>query len=263
MKLELVMADPAGNRTALVRTPAPPSLWGETAKKIMAKQELRAEQVGYCCPPWRPSALGRLEMMGGEFCGNAARSFALLLATEKGLGRSIVPIEVSGCSGILPVEADPEHETAACPLPLPLAIQELEVPDLGILPAVRMEGITHVIIHGKKADEDLFRAVCQSASNRWEWEALGGMFLDHDYHTLTPVVAVRGTGSTVFESSCASGSAAVAAWLSQRDGDGKRAYQLAQPGGSLTVRVLREGGRLKETVVSGRVRLEKAVWIDL
>ena len=261
MKLELVMADPAGNRTALVRTPVDPSLRGETAQKIMALGGLKAEQVGYCCPPLG-AALGRLEMMGGEFCGNAARSFGLLLAAERGAGKGTVQVEVSGCSGILPVEADPENETAACPVPLPFAMEELTVPGLGVLPAVRMEGITHVIIRGERAGEKAFRAVCQSAGDRWEWKALGGMFLSGD-HTLTPVVAVRAAGSIVFEGSCASGTAAVAAWLSQGEGEGEREYRFPQPGGVLTATVRREGDKLTEIKVSGRVRLEKRLWVEV
>lgn len=261
MKLRLVMADPAGNRTALVRTPVAPSLRGEVARRIMALGELRAEQVGYCCPP-SGDALGRLEMMGGEFCGNAARSFALLLAAQRGLGKSIIPIEVSGCSGILWLEADPESGTAACPMPLPFAIQELEVPGLGTTQAVRMEGITHVILQGAEAGEEVFRAVRQSASKSWDWQALGGMFLPGG-DALTPVVAVRGTATTVFESSCASGSAAVAAWLSQGEPDGEREYRFVQPGGELAVRVRKEQGSLTGLTVSGRVRLEKEIWAEV
>lgn len=260
MKLELVMADPAGNRTALVRTPVAPSLWGEAAKKIMADKGLKAEQVGYCRPP-QGDALGRLEMMGGEFCGNAARSFALLLAAERGLSRkAVVPIEVSGCSGILPAQVDLEGKTASCPLPLPFAIEELAVPGLGTFPAVRMEGITHVILRGVQAGEEAFRAIRQSAEKSWEWEALGGMFLSEDHHTLTPVVAVKKTGSTVFESSCASGSGAVAAWLSREEGDGEREYRFTEPGGVLSARTVRQAGKLTGLAVDGKVELEPAVW---
>ena len=261
MKLELVMADPAGNRTALVRTTVDPSLRGEVARKIMARRELRAEQVGYCCPPLG-NALGRLEMMGGEFCGNAARSFGLLLAADKGLAKTAVPIEVSGCSDVLSVEVDPENGTAACPLPLPLAIEEWEVPGLGTTQAVRMEGITHVIVRGKEAGEDAFRAIRQSADARGDWQALGGMFLSEDL-TLTPVVAVRETGSTVFEGSCASGTAAVAAWLSRGETDGERTYRLPQPGGVLSARVRMVGGKLTEIAVIGKVRLEKGIWVEV
>ena len=74
MKLRIIMADPAGNRTAIVRTPVPADQRAQIAAKILQINDLRAEQVGF-----ETSALmggtGRLEMMGGEFCGNAARSY--------------------------------------------------------------------------------------------------------------------------------------------------------------------------------------------
>ena len=82
MELRLIMADPAGNRTAIVRTPVPAELRAETAAKIMKIQELRAEQVGFEAVP-RLGGAGRLEMMGGEFCGNAARSFGFLCFSER------------------------------------------------------------------------------------------------------------------------------------------------------------------------------------
>ena len=83
MKLELVMADPAGNRTALVLSPVPPEGRGPLAARLMALPELHAEQVGFVLPP-SAGGLFRLEMMGGEFCGNAARSFGLYLAGSQG-----------------------------------------------------------------------------------------------------------------------------------------------------------------------------------
>ena len=81
MKITVVMADPAGNRTAIVRDPVPAGERGVVAARIMELPELRAEQVGFEVPP-RLGGAGRLEMMGGEFCGNAARSFGFLLWKE-------------------------------------------------------------------------------------------------------------------------------------------------------------------------------------
>ena len=254
MKLELVMADPAGNRTALVLTPVPPESRAGTARRLMALPELRAEQVGYCCPP-RAGGMARLEMMGGEFCGNAARSFGLLLAAQRGLGRSTVPVEVSGCPQVLPVAADPGEGSAFSPMPLPLEITGLPVPGLGTLPAVLLEGIVHVVARGVPPSGEEFRWVRRAADSRWNWDALGVLFLGEDGF-LAPAVAVRATGSTVFESSCASGSAALAAWLSRDRGDGVWDYRFPQPGGVISARAERTGGRLCSVTVGGPVSLE-------
>ena len=82
MKLRIIMADPAGNRTAIVRTPVPADQRAQIAAKLLQIKELRAEQVGFETSPVMGGA-GRLDMMGGEFCGNAARSYGYLLWKEK------------------------------------------------------------------------------------------------------------------------------------------------------------------------------------
>lgn len=265
MKLELVMADPAGNRTALVRTPVEPGERAETAKKIMALPRLRAEQVGFCCPPKTGKSLGHLEMMGGEFCGNAARSFALLLAAERGSGPRTVPIEVSGCGEVLLARADPSENTAACPMPLPTALEELPVPGLapeGPLPAVIFQGILHVIAQGIPPTQENFAAIREAVSRRWDWEAMGVMFLGAEGF-LSPAVEVRATGSLVFESSCASGSTALAVWLSRGLSEGERTYPIPQPGGTLSIRVEKRGGKLTGLTAGGPVTLEPAVTVEV
>ena len=256
MKLRLVMADPAGNRTALVLSPVPPERYAPLSRAVMALPELGAEQVGFVCPPRRQGSAGRLEMMGGEFCGNAARSFGLLLAARQGQQPRRVPIEISGCGDLLPVEADPGRNTAASPMPLPEAFERLAVPELSPLPlpAVLLPGITHVIAEGTAPSPEAFAAVRKAADARWDWDALGVLFLSAG--GFAPAVAVRATGSVVFESSCASGSTALASWLSREAGDGAAAYTFPQPGGTLTVRVERAGGTITGIVTGGPVALE-------
>ena len=78
--MRLYYADPAGNITAMVQSPIAPGDRVRVAKAILALG--RAEQVGFLTEP----ILGgdcRLEMMGGEFCGNAARSLGYLTALTR------------------------------------------------------------------------------------------------------------------------------------------------------------------------------------
>lgn len=264
MKLRLVMADPAGNRTALVLTPVPREQYAPLSRAIMTLPEPRAEQVGFACPPKGRDALGRLEMMGGEFCGNAARSFGLLLAEKQGPGPRTVPIEISGCGEVLWVEARPESRFAASPMPLPRAFDSLSVPELSLapLPAVLLPGITHVIVRGAAPSPAAFRVIQKAAKSRWDWEALGAMFFSPEGF-LTPAVAVRATGTAVFESSCASGSTALALWLARDLEQGERTFPIPQPGGTLTVRVAKAGGRITALTVGGPVALEPPREIEI
>ena len=94
MKIQYV--NPAGNVTAIVEGFVPMAERISLSKKILEKK--CAEQVGFETAP----ALGglyRLEMMGGEFCGNAARSFGYLKALESFTeGEHTIPVEISGQS---------------------------------------------------------------------------------------------------------------------------------------------------------------------
>ena len=83
MKLNIARADPAGNITLLVLSPVEKPARAETAARLMGMPQFQAEQVGFRCPP-QAGGDGRLEMMGGEFCGNATRAFGMLLAREIG-----------------------------------------------------------------------------------------------------------------------------------------------------------------------------------
>ena len=75
--------DPAGNMTAIVRGEFGNEKRVELAKQIL--QQEKAEQVGFEVPPVNGGDC-RLEMMGGEFCGNAVRAFAYLKASEQHSG---------------------------------------------------------------------------------------------------------------------------------------------------------------------------------
>jgi len=80
----VIIANPAGNITAFVLdNNIEKKDYIYVANKLMEIAELEIEQVGFVKEPKLGGEL-RLEMMGGEFCGNATRSFGLYLAMLKG-----------------------------------------------------------------------------------------------------------------------------------------------------------------------------------
>ena len=79
MELNILRADPAGNITVFVLDPVEKALRAAIAEKIMAIPELKAEQVGYACAA-EDDVDGHMEMMGGEFCGNATRAYGMYIA---------------------------------------------------------------------------------------------------------------------------------------------------------------------------------------
>lgn len=114
---------PGGNTTILVTDPVPPPLRAAVAAELMGEHHVHAEQVGFVS---LAGARPRIDMMGGEFCGNACRSLAALLALKRVLlagpgGLMSGEIESSGVDGALPVRVvhTPQGPDAAVRMPLP------------------------------------------------------------------------------------------------------------------------------------------------
>lgn len=97
MEFTYRIADPSGNTTALVQEGFPEKLRREAAALLM--QTGGVEQVGFLCPPRFAESAGRLEMAGGEFCGNATLSAAVWSAKNRVLiGQNPVELRIE-CSG--------------------------------------------------------------------------------------------------------------------------------------------------------------------
>ncbi|MBQ1741495.1 MAG: hypothetical protein II045_00210, partial [Oscillospiraceae bacterium] len=112
MTYHIVRADPAGNITLFVLDPVEKARRASLSAQLMAMPEWKAEQVGFLCEA-SGECDGHMEMMGGEFCGNATRAFGMLTAQNKGLhGRHSLIIETSGCDHPVAVDVDVEAGTA-------------------------------------------------------------------------------------------------------------------------------------------------------
>lgn len=257
----IVLADPAHNRTAFVLDDVAPAARPAVARALMALPE-GVEQVGFVRPCHGP-AWGRLEMMGGEFCGNAVRSFGLYLAKQRGLeGAAEVPVEISGCPHGLTVQADPAASTARAEMPLPI-----EVLSIGLegqdYPAIRFDGITHIILPDQAPQEARTHQAFETLSRRFDCDALGLLFWDTQRRFLTPVVSVRQTGTVVWESSCGSGCVALAAYLSQNCRNGAGTYVIEQPGGRISAQVIRQEGQIIQASIGGAVDIHPVRTIQL
>lgn len=122
MKLKVLRADPAGNITLYVLDPVPTN---QLAARLMELPGQGIEQVGFRCPPGH-GCDGRMEMAGGEFCGNATRAYGQLTAWERG-GAAPVRFEVSGCDHPVTVITDLAAGTAQTEMSLPLYTKEVNV----------------------------------------------------------------------------------------------------------------------------------------
>ena len=221
MKLQYVKLDPSGNTTILILDEVEPGRIPAVAAAVMRERSLCAEQVGFVQKPKNSAAMARMQMMGGEFCGNASRSFAAYLAMggQDGLpyrhrpapaGKRVFDVEVSGHDGILPIEVAGNGCENGCrvtaPMPLPQEIVWAKDEVFLEYAMVRFEGITHFVLHGIAPDAALYahaRAILRARGAT----ALdfGMMFADENMGGITPLVSIEAVG-TMAESSCGSGS---------------------------------------------------------
>lgn len=267
-RLQIVKISPTENMTVLVETPVPRARHAEIAEKLMAYGGVNCEQVGYIERPQNPAARARLQMMGGEFCGNATMSLASFLCFQDGMpagAQADIPLEVSGMEGTLACRvrclAEGEYE-GEVQMPRPLAVGERILAFSGDsypVVCVRMDGITHLLLNAQEVENpERFRgadssAVCLELLRAWaplfEEEAVGLVLCDFEKHAIRPLVYVKPTGSAVWERGCGSGSAAYGAAAAWKTG-GSVEIPVRQPGGVITVRA---GER--EISIRGKVKM--------
>ena len=242
MKLDYYLIDPTGNMTILVETPVPAASQPFCASALLAA-EPAAEQAGFLSPG-DADCDRALRMAGGEFCGNAAMSAAALFCDQAGRTGE-VRVRVSGAAAPVRVEIGGSPEggyTGAVEMPRPAAVEMVSLTAEGRsfrLPLVRYDGISHLILR-----EPLEKAFAERAVKRWCAElgadGLGLMLPGETAGTLTPLVYVPCGDTLYWEHSCASGTAAVGAYLAET---GEKAVDLcyAEPGGNLGVSAIPGG----------------------
>lgn len=259
IKLSIAMADPAGNRTAFIMTETDPSLYGRIGAAILKDPNLRAEQSGFVVPP-KMGGDARLEMSGGEFCGNATRSLGILIGRQKGLkAGDHLKIEVSGADHPLDVRLDEDGAWAEMPVPNPVSQVHIhgKEPDILTFPEVKMDGITHAILPDMEPDQELADRVIAYYRSETKVEAAGACFQFEGQ--LRPYVWVRETGAKLWESSCGSGTLAAAVFLARGVQKGTFRTDLRQPGGVLSAEVEKDSFRILTARIGGPVTLEPEV----
>lgn len=254
-------ADPSGNITGLVESPVSAPL-----RPFVTEQVLSAcpdmEQLGFVSSC--ESADIRLDMSGGEFCGNATLSAAALELMRNGQDKGTVSVSISGADEPLSVDVEKVSEgeyLGRVDMPLPKAVEQRTLPGGLSLPVVEFPGISHVIADTELSDEhaaELIAPWCEALGA----EALGIMLFDEAAMTLRPLVWVPGSGTLFWERSCASGSSALGAWLATRDA-ALQSLVLRQPGGEICVEAQLCRGRLSSLSMSGTVKLFDAKTLEI
>ena len=263
MELKFIKTSPTENMTLLIETPVKREKHLEVAEQLIAYGSVYAEQAGYIEIPENPAAAKRLQMMAGEFCGNASLSLAAVLAEEKGLSvgeETEILLEVSGADSLVNCLMKKEEKgfSGRVAMPLPKAMEHKEFHLNGEtyeLDVVVFEGISHIIVPvslwGEKAVE-----MAEQAAKVWAAEmpaAFGILLFDEEKGELKPLVSVQGV-TLIWERGCGSGTSAIGVYLAMKEGK-SLSVSLKQPGGIMGAEVSVENGKITSLFITGKVSI--------
>lgn len=263
MEIPFIKTSPTQNITVLVNAPVPRSEQPVLAARLLACDSVGGEQAGFIEPAALPGARLRLQMMGGEFCGNATMSLGAWLARQDGLpdgGCASYVLEVSGTEGLtgchIERSGDAYRGTVCMPLPERITAVTLNT-DAGpqAFPMVRMPGIAHIVAPTESGltREEIARRI-RSWNETIRADALGVLRYDAVREAIEPIVYVPATDSAVWERGCGSGTAALGCWRALRDGQSIRTV-LRQPGGEIEVNAAVEDNAIVRLTITGTVRI--------
>lgn len=255
MDFRFVKASPCRNTTVFVEDEVPAALRARVARLAMAEEALAAEQVGWLVPPRDSRADVRLEMAGGEFCGNASLALGALWTARghRAEGAAFL-VECSGMDEPLTVAAERVSEgrwRGSLSVPLTAKARTLTLRAGGAAyrgAAVELSGICHFCVEAERLSGAVYDALLDALSERVASDAYGVIPYRAGAgggYAIRPYVGVRAAQSRVFEQACGSGSIALGYWLRQSEGIVRAAVR--QPGGVIEVET-GEVSRISEEV---------------
>ena len=251
MEVKFIKASPTENMTLLIETPVAREKQLAVAERLIAYGSVYAEQAGYIEEAENPAAEKRLQMMAGEFCGNASLSLAAWLAQKKNLQigeKTEITLEVSGAEELVRCEMKREAEhrfLGRVAMPLPQTIEKRAF----TLDGERIE--LTAVVFGESAAKK-----AEHAARVWAKElppVFGLLLFDEQEKSLKPLVAVEDV-SLIWERGCGSGTSAVGAYLAAREKKDVT-VSLKQPGGVMRATASYQNGAVTKIEITGSVAI--------
>ena len=261
MELDFIKLSPLGNTTVFLRGEAAPEARAALLAEAMDYDHLAAEQAGFLVAPHSEEALFRIEMSGGEFCGNATLSAAALAAAEG--AESPFLVECSGAPEPLRAEAHPlgaGRWLARAEMPQAHEVRRISLDGFsfgGAAICVSLPGIAHFVVEAadlSAADYDALLACLMRETDADAYGVVPFERMGRDHFRIRPYVAVPSAKSRVFERACGSGSLA----LALAEGSERGRIAVEQPGGTLFVETGKRFFLEGEVLISCRGTVELA-----
>lgn len=272
MKLRFVKVNPVENMTIFIMDEVNSAQHISVANKLMDYSNIHGEQVGFIENPrsLKGKSLNtlRLQMMGGEFCGNATRSLAALMVHHKldSINESAegfnVTLEVSGSEELLECLVRPTdveniyYSQVSMPLPTRTSNTNILFEDK-LIDLIRIDfpGISHFIVEASLiSDKEEFFNTLKIKMSKEDFDAFGIMFYDSKDSFLEPLVYVKATDSKFWERSCGSGTSALGVALAIKNKMNTK-EKVKQPGGDLEVKVDIVDGQIAKVYLDGKVEI--------
>ena len=251
---------PSGNTTAVVFDQMLDTDREDLNSRVMSAwkvKEASQPEVEQCCfvtLPKNNEAVARVEMFGGEFCGNATRSVIQLITEGKDYQGMI---EVSGVDR--PLNFNVSNGVIAVEMPLPLdgnlATQVAE----GTL--VQLDGIAQLVVtdatiqQSRTPRELLNDLLEQNSYGLAEQPAVGVTYYDRDTKNAEFGVWVKEVNTVFDETACGSGTCAIGV-ASALDTKQNQKIEVIQPSGeSITTEAAfdNESGKVVASNIAGKV----------
>ncbi|WP_114296468.1 diaminopimelate epimerase [Anaerobacterium chartisolvens] len=263
MEVKFIKVNPTQNMTILVESRHSRDVYRQLASHIMAYDNVFAEQVGFIESPKGGMACARLQMMAGEFCGNATMSLAAVVAWKRNLhpGNGMeVPLEVSGANHLLMCRVKVQKTGYLCKLdmPLPLSVDKKKISCNGVtIPAtiVRYPGIVHAVVNVPRFDSSIRETaqIMAKSPELLQGEAAAGVLLyRRQSNEIAPLIYVPGAETMIWERGCGSGSASLGAYAAIEAQESIH-LEIKQPGGVIDVWAKCQKGNVTCLSIQGHV----------
>lgn len=257
--MKYVVANPTGNITVLVTEQVGMNDRNEVTR-AMFETVPTCEQVGYVTSPLSSGSDIRLEMMGGEFCGNASLSAAAYYVMTHNLMNHSDEISENSeqtvrimmeCSGVdKPFECmigrgrscDSFIGTLAMPDPVRIEYADGH-------PVIFLPGIAHMILPADRFTRRQIENNIKDYASRYDVDAFGILRWDEERQFMEPCVYVKGFETLIWEHGCATGSTCLG-YYRYRSG-GHTRTEVNQPGGMIEIDI-----RDEKIYLTGEVTFE-------
>lgn len=253
---------PSGNTTAVVFDQRLDSDRGELNEGIMTawkKQASDQPEIEQCCfvtTPQHNDAIARVEMFGGEFCGNATRSVIWMLTEGKDYSGKI---EVSGVEQ--PLSFNVKNGVVSVEMPLPKENELVKEVEEGTL--VQLDGISQLVVsdeqlRGSSSPRELLTKLL--AGNEYglaDQPAVGVSYYDEATKQSEFCVWVKNVDTIFDETACGSGTSAIGVALANTTNTSQH-IEVIQPSGKVITTDSKfdtDSGKIVESTIAGEVEV--------